>query len=510
MKYLVTSEEMKRYDANTIERIGIPGMVLMERAALAVLEQIEHRYKPERSNARLVSGECKILVLAGMGNNGGDGLALARLLAEEGYLVTVLCVGDESRASGQWKLQRDILVNYPVEITLMETGSKIPAEEYTVLVDALFGIGLSREITGIHAEAVAEFNRRKGYKIALDIPSGLDSDTGRVLGCAVRADLTVTFGFCKRGLVLYPGCEYSGEVITADIGISERSFFGEYPGMFYLEETQETAYKLMPERSGSGNKGTFGKVLLVAGSFNMAGAAVLAARAAYRTGAGMVKIITPAENRVIMQEMLPEALLGSEEDLEESLEWADVIAIGPGIGKSEHASVCLKKVICDSSLPVLIDADGLNLLAGNETLLENLATQARRRTVILTPHVGELSRLTGEPVKVLMESLASAAQKLAEKLHAIVVAKDARTFICKEGSPVCVNLKGNSGMATAGSGDVLAGIIVGLAAQGVPAFQAACNGVCLHALAGDAVAKERGKHALMAGDITEKIISQIK
>lgn len=499
MRYLVTAQEMKQYDKNTIEKIKIPGMVLMERAAFSVFEQIQKRFGQFESNE-----EKTVFILAGMGNNGGDGLALARLLADAGYLVDVHCIGDENKASEQWKKQRVILSSYPITITDADTGRKTKDKEYTIYVDALFGIGLSGEVTGEYARAIDLFNAGKGYKVALDVPSGVDSDTGCVHGCAVKADLTVTFGFCKRGLVLFPGCEYAGEVVTADIGISDISFFGETPEMFAFDKSDVHLSKLLPERLQAGNKGTFGKVLLIAGSLNMAGAAMLSARAVYRTGVGMVKIISSSENRVILQEVLPEALFGTIEDLEAGLEWADVIAIGPGLGKGEEALFCLQKVIGESSLPILIDADGLNLLAENESLRQKLIVQ-RDRAVILTPHIGELSRLTKESVEILKEDTAAAGKRLAEELHAVVVAKDARTFICAEAEPVCVNLYGNSGMATAGSGDVLSGVIAGLMAQGVPAFSAACNGVALHALAGDAAACEHGEHALMAGDIVEYI-----
>lgn len=499
MKYLVTAQEMKHYDKNTIEKIGISGMVLMERAALAVFERIQKQFGQSEADE-----EKTVFILAGIGNNGGDGLALARLLAEAGYIVDVHYVGDENKASEQWKKQREILAHYPVTITVGDTGSKTKEKEYTIYVDALFGIGLSREVTGEYARAIDAFNAGKGYKIALDVPSGVNSDTGCVHGCAVKADVTVTFGFCKRGLVLFPGCEYTGEVVTAGIGITDMSFFEEVPGMFAFDKSDVVMSKLLPKRSPAGNKGTFGKVLLIAGDMNMAGAAILSARAAYRTGAGMVKIISSPENRVILQETLPEALLGTRNDLEESLNWADVIAVGPGIGKREDAFFCLQKAICDNNLPIVIDADGLNLLAGNGALQQDLSIQ-KDRTVILTPHVGELSRLTGQSIASLKENLSDEAMKLAKRLHCIVVAKDARTFICAEKEPVYVNLYGNSGMATAGSGDVLSGIIAGLLAQGMPAFEAACNGVCLHALAGDAAAEERGEHALMAGDIAEYI-----
>lgn len=489
MKYLVTSAEMKKYDKNTIEKIGIPGIVLMERAALSVLEQIKvslsHKMYPGTS----------VLIMAGMGNNGGDGLALARLLAEQGCEVDVWCVGEEAKASTQWKLQREILSNYPVAVS-----NKAPVKEYTILVDALFGVGLSREVSGVYGAAVEDFNQLKGYKIALDVPSGLNADSGQVLGCAVRADLTVTFGFCKRGLVLYPGCEYAGEIITTSIGISEQSFLGEPPGMYYYDEQVN---ELLPPRKQNGNKGSFGKVLVVAGSINMAGAGILAAKAAYRAGAGMVKIISPPENRVIIQETIPEALLGTAEDLAESLCWADVVVIGPGMGKSEEALWCLKTVIDTSKLPLVIDADGLNLLAEHEEL--HSALQEKNREVILTPHVGELSRLTGVNISDLKADLYLWGMRLAKRLGAVIVAKDARTFVCGESMPVCVNLRGNSGMATAGSGDVLAGVIGGLLAQGMDAYHAAGVGVYIHAVAGEAASEAIGEHGVMAGDIMEKL-----
>lgn len=489
MKYLVTSAEMKKYDNNTIDKIGIPGVVLMERAALTVMEQITESGAVRKAEAT------KVLIMAGMGNNGGDGLALARLLSEQDYQVTVWCVGEETKASSQWKQQREVLRNFPVTIS-----SNVPQMEYDILVDALFGVGLSREVTGSYLEAIKYFNQLQGYKIAVDVPSGLDADTGLVLGCAVKADVTVTFGFCKRGLVFYPGCEYAGKVITTEIGIGEQSFWGETPTMFYYDEPVK---ELVPQRLPNGNKGTFGKVLIIAGSVNMAGAAILAAKAAYRTGAGMVKVITPPENRVVMQETLPEALLGTVEDLEKSLEWADVVLIGPGMGKGEEALFCLNRVLQEKEIPIVIDADGLNLLAEHKELQKTLSERAGE--TILTPHVGEFSRLTGEAISVLKEDLAGWGQQWAKQLNAVMVVKDARTFICREQSPVCVNLRGNSGMATAGSGDVLAGIIVGLWAQNRDAFDAACVGVSLHAAAGDESAERLGEHGLMAGDIIESL-----
>lgn len=489
MRYLVSAAEMRLYDENTIEKIGIPACVLMERAAISAAAAVEEhcgRYGEGRH----------VLVMAGMGNNGGDGLAAARLLSEMGFRTEVWCVGDPGKASVQWSMQKDILEKYPVEFT-----DRPGRQEYDVMVDALFGVGLSREVTGVFADAVRLFQGLRGWKLALDLPSGIDSDTGRVWGCAVEADLTITFGFCKRGLALYPGCEYAGEVRTADIGISVRSFFGREPELYAYDEEPEG---LLPKRVRSGNKGTFGKVLLVAGSVNMAGAAVLAARACYRAGAGMVKVITPAENRIILQQAVPEALLGTEEDLEKSMEWADVIGIGPGLGQGKMALACLEKVIRQCRKPLLVDADGLNLLAGHTELAAELAGQGREgRTVVLTPHVGELARLGNSSIAECKKDLLLAGKRLASSFHAVVAAKDARTYICSEAFRACVNLSGNSGMASAGSGDVLAGIITAFLAQGMPGFEAAAIGAYIHGKAGDKVSERIGEHACTAGDIAQ-------
>ncbi len=488
-KYFVTASEMQNYDKNTIEMIGIPACVLMERAALAAVNVIE-------TDCEHIKGNKYVLIMAGMGNNGGDGLAVGRILAERGYKVEIWLIGTPEKASQQWKQQMKILEHYPIEIT-----EKPERKSYTVLVDALFGVGLSRKVTGCFEEAITLFNKMEGHKLAIDVPSGVSSDRGEILGCAVKANRTITFGFCKRGLVLYPGCEYAGDVRIADIGISKQSFMGKEPGMFALEGEMT---ELLPKRKKDGNKGTFGKILLVAGSENMAGAAVLAAKAAYRTGAGMVKVITHPQNRIILQEKVPEALFGTYDNLEEGMAWADVIAVGPGIGKGEAALSSLKRVITESGKPLLIDADGLNLLAVTQELEEILTKQgAEGREVVLTPHVGELSRLTGKSVELCKQNLTFYGMELAVQLQVTVAAKDARTMICRKDFPVCINVTGNDGMAAAGSGDVLAGIIASLLAQGMDAFDAACTGVYLHGMAGDLVTAKSGAYFCMAGDIAE-------
>ena len=495
MRYLVTSAEMKEYDENTIERIGIPGMVLMERAALETFYALKEK-------GWALPGE-RVLVIAGHGNNGGDGLALARLLCEAGAEVFVLAVGEEAKATDQWKSQRRILESYPV-CFVKEWQDKA----YDLIIDALFGVGLSRELSGVYEAVIQKANDTPAVKVAMDVPSGLNCDDGRIMGCIFHADLTVTYGFEKRGLYLFPGCEAAGEVRPAKVGIDRHAFFDHAPSCFTLEESLE---ELLPKRKKNGNKGTFGKALILAGDLNMAGAAVLCARACYRLGAGMVKVLTHPENRVILQGALPEALLGPINDLSEirkSLDWCDLVCIGPGLGRSAEVLAAFREILkaeMTVEKPLVIDADGLNLMTVEPDLMSTVKELGSKgRTILLTPHPGELKRIwealhpQEKPISMeeLTVSLSSRGMEVAEKLSVIVVAKDARTFVCKAGEPICMNLSGNSGMGTAGSGDVLAGIITAFLAQechgetwnGKDAFLTACKAIRAHGLLGDKAA----------------------
>jgi len=487
---------MKRYDANTIKKIGIDGLVLMERAALSVKDRIME-LRGERKNP-------SVFLLAGVGNNGADGLALSRMLVEEGFLVEVCVQGNPDKATPSWKKQRRILNAYPINWT-----KKPEQKNYDFVIDGLFGVGLSRDITGEFSEKLQIANACEGYHIALDIPSGIHADNGAILGACFKAQETITFGFLKRGLVLYPGCEACGKVTVAQIGIHERAFFGKEPGLFtYREEPQE----LLPKRKKAGNKGSFGKALLVCGSAGMAGAAILSAKACFRTGAGMCKVITSFDNRVILQESIPEVMIGTGENLEEAMNWATVTLIGPGIGKSPEAIQNLSFVLKTGCKPLVIDADGINLLAEQKSLLKQLLKAAKEgRTIVLTPHCMELLRLYNSlfqqeaTMEELKTDILKYAKMISEKCRCIVVAKDARTYVVRPKGNSFLNLRGNSGMAVAGSGDVLAGIIVSLLAQGMDGFLGACAGVSLHGYAGDLASHKYGEHACMPTDIIEAL-----
>lgn len=491
MQFLVTGKEMKEYDNNTIVYGGISGLELMERAANALFEEIA-----------ALENHHKVFILCGVGNNGGDGLALARLLSKKGCEVTIAIKGNIEKATESFQHQKTLLVDCLVKWVDVEALDAELSERYDVIVDALFGVGLSRNIEGTYAEAIRCLNSYKAYKVAVDIPSGICADTGKILGCAFQADLTVTFAFGKIGLYQYPGANFAGKVVIRDIGIREEAFRENPPQCFAYDENP---YELMPKRKADGNKGTFGKVLVIAGFETMAGAAMLSARAALEIGAGMVKVLSPAQNRSIIQTAVPELLYGEPTELEKSLRWADVVVIGPGLGQSQDAKAILYDLLQNGEHPLVIDADAINLISKDPLLQEEVKKYTYSK--IFTPHMMELSRLTGVNLKDLKDDCLSIAKKLSKEYHSIVVCKDARTMVVQENAATYLNLTGNNGMATAGSGDVLTGIIGGLLGQGENPFEAASKGVYLHGLAGDKARDIYTEYGVTASRLIENIRS---
>lgn len=508
-QYVVTSSEMKRYDANTINRYHVPSLILMERAALVTVEELQraHGKKP-----------CRVLVMAGCGNNGGDGLAVGRLLMLQGYEVTCILLGSEEKCTEETARQISILREYGVQIF-----STMQESEYDIVIDAIFGVGLSRTVEGLFKRAIEWINQRDCFVCSVDIPSGVSSDNGEIMGCAVRADLTVTYGFHKMGQLLYPGAGHTGILVCRRMGIDEHSFLGEEPFWYTHMGTDS---RLLIKRRPDGNKGTFGKALLIAGNSRMAGAAMMAAKSVLRIGAGMVRVVTAEKNKDALQQFVPEAMVFTYPDdevpaedgklkcdntfvreLKEAEAWADCILIGPGIGMTERAHELLRFSISESVLPLVIDADGLNLLAQDNGLQETLADCGRQgRTIVLTPHLGEFARLYGCTVAQAKGHLTEYPSELCRRLHCTVVCKDARTVVVShDGKRGYVNTTGNAGMATAGAGDVLAGMITGLIAQKMPGEDAAVTGVYLHGIAGDLAAEHETEVSMTATDIIERI-----
>ena len=504
IEYVVTGDEMQRYDANTIDCYKVPGLVLMEQAALASVDEIMRLF-PEKNT--------RILILSGKGNNGGDAMAVARLLYHKGYPVTVSVITnkDISRAdfSESAGVQYDILNAMRIPIV-----TNMVSDSYDIIIDGIFGVGLNREITGMAATIIEQANKCHVKKISLDIPSGIHSSTGRVCGIAFKADYTITFAFLKRGLYLYPGASYSGKIIKKEIGITSASFLDQPPEMITL--TGEVR-DYIPARNPWGHKGTFGKILLIAGSEAIGGAAILAGKACMMSGCGMLKICTHKEHKSDLLSALPEAMISAYDTLETALEsvksgmeWADVIAIGPGLDTNDISAGMLENVIKHSIKPLVLDADALNLLSKHDfyhLLKEYQNMDDRKRSLILTPHPMELSRITKASREELSIRGLEIARQLAMELHAVIVKKDARTIICDETAPYIINLCGNSGMATAGSGDVLTGIITALLALGLPAYESAALGVYIHAKAGDKAAELKNPYSMLAGDICEALTS---
>ena len=436
MKELVTAEQMRRSDAFAIEHQKMPSQVLMERAALAVAEEVLLHQNPG-----------KILAVCGTGNNGGDGVAAARILRLRGYDAEIFPVGDREKYSEGMRTQMEIAGNYRIPVV------KNPVfAEYTVIIDAVFGTGLSRLAAGVYKEVIDRINESHVPVVSVDIPSGIHTDTGAVLGAAVQAAATVTFAFEKPGLFLPPGCLCAGKIHTAEIGVT--GCFRDGERRYYRMEQKD----LFPflRRDPMGNKGTFGKILIAAGSREICGAALLCSEAAFRSGAGMLRAVTEESNRLPFLMKLPEAMLTLYREgdplpgkaLEDALKWADLVLAGPGIGTSSTARDLVSRLLRDSSVPVVLDADALNLIAQEPALLK----QAKISTAV-TPHLGEMARLTGKSISALKENLPAAAADFAESFHTVCVLKDARTVVASPEGAVFINSSGCSALATAGSGE---------------------------------------------------------
>lgn len=492
MIYLPTGEQMRRADLYTIEEIGVPSMVLMERAALEVVRCMEEEQLDFR----------KVLVICGSGNNGGDGYAIARLLHLKGHDVTIFFAGNSQKRSEENAQQAKIAAHYEIPVI-----TNLGTEEYSVIIDALFGTGLKREVTGHYREVLCSVNQMAGKKVAVDLPSGIHDTTGARMGIAFCADLTVAIAFPKRGLFLQEGNVCAGKILTGDIGISSETFS---EGTVTFGYEKQDLFLGFPKRKKNSHKGSYGKVLMIAGSKGMSGAAYLSAKAAYAVGAGLVQIYTHEENRVILQQLLPEAIITTydtfdSEQLEKLIQWADLIGIGCGLGKSDTAERMMQYTLKRALVPCVVDADGINILSKHMEWIEE--TNA---LIVLTPHMKEMSRMLQCSVKELIEQRMEKLHAFVERYKVVCVLKDARTLVAKEHQNTYLNLSGNAAMAKAGSGDVLAGVIVGILAQQCEPYTSACLGVFLHGLAGDMARDKKGAYSVLASDLVAEISSVLK
>lgn len=515
---LVTAETMRSLDRHAIEDLGIPGIVLMEFAGRACAERTAE-WMEER-------GLDRVLVLCGPGNNGGDGFVVARHLADWGHPVTAALLAPAASLTGDARTAFGVMTRFPVRI--VEVSGTLDPDLFEgvagggVVVDALFGTGLQRPVTGRYAEAIRLADRHSGLRVAVDIPTGVCSDTGRVLGCAFRADLTVTFGAAKVGHFSYPGRAYCGHVEVVDIGIP-RVAIDEAPGAILLDP--RVVAPAFGPRDPESFKNRFGHLLVVGGLSGKGGAALLAAMAAMRCGAGLVTIATDRDAQAHLEGRVPEVMVEApltitaggevrfeDADIEALLQAKTALAVGPGLSERPGCGRVLARLL-DSGLPVVLDADALNLLAP-------LSGSLRARSpVVLTPHPGEAARLLDVPGADVQKDRVGAARELARRTAGIAVLKGAGTVVAGPDARLALSPVGGPALATAGTGDVLTGMIGALLARAAAggrgfaieqAWDAACAAVFVHGRAGDLAADDLGEHSVGASDVVDRLPEAIR
>ena len=494
MEYILTAEEMKSCDEYTIRNFRVPSAVLMERAALKCVAAVMH----DKFNLK------RVLVVCGSGNNGGDGFAIARILHERKIKVDILLAGMPSHMGPETKMNYESCQSYGIPIR-----SSVKDDEYTLIIDAIFGIGLNRRLerdTAAFIDGINSFKENGAKIVSVDIPSGVNATTGEIMGAAIKADMTVTFAYYKKGLMLYPGIEYVGKLMLANIGITDESMADMKPSLKCLtrKDLSESGLLKRPDHS---NKGTFGKVLIIAGSENMSGCALLAAKSCFKTGAGMVRVVTHKNNRQLLSEKLPEALIDTYDDkldrnkLAEAVKWADVTAIGPGIGKDSIAKELFEFAFFKAAGTLVLDADALAILKQYKVTLK----KETGREIIITPHIGEFARFVDKDKKSVLEDIVGNTVEAAKTYNLTCVNKDSRTVIASKNGECYVNTTGNNGMAVAGTGDCLFGIIAALLGRGLSPIDASVYGCFIHGYAGDLAAAKKGKSGMLASNLIDEI-----
>ena len=501
---IVTADEMKALDRAAIEDYGISGLVLMENAGRQVVDLI-HRVLGE------VRGRV-VTIFTGKGNNGGDGYVIARHLLNMGAEVKVLSLVNTGEVTGDAAVNLEIWRKIGQKVYIVFQGDGINIVRLALMntdfiVDAIYGTGFKGKMPEKTGRIIELLNSSGKPIVAVDIPSGLEADTGRINGPCINAHYTVTFGLPKLGLFLEPGTDFAGEITVADISLPGVLVEKTAPQRHLI--TEENVKMWLPRRPSPAHKGTFGRVLVVAGSKGMTGAASLTGEAALRSGAGLVTVAVPETIHNIMEEKMTEVMTAplpdtgkgslSREALQHILsllENMDVLAIGPGLSQAPEVITLVRELIPLLKIPCVLDADALNALAGDAGILKKLQAPA-----VITPHPGEMARLMGVSPKAIQEDRIENALKAAAAWNVVTLLKGSRTVVAAPDGTVYINPTGNPGMATGGSGDVLTGIIAALIAQGLKPVRAAAAGAYLHGLAGDLAAKEKGMMGLIAGDI---------
>ncbi|HXW69313.1 MAG TPA: NAD(P)H-hydrate dehydratase [Dissulfurispiraceae bacterium] len=501
---IVTADEMRDIDRRTIEDYGIPGLVLMERAGLAVASRVRELFPTQ-----------KLVVLCGGGNNGGDGLVAARDLFNRGFKVSVIITAKKESLTSDCAVQYQIVKKMGIQTEFRNTLSEKDLHS-SVVIDAVFGTGLGRPVKGDIARLFALLNSADAPVVAVDLPSGISSDTGEILGEAVMADCTVTFGLPKRAHFLYPGAGHTGKLFIEDIGFPTCLLEAESIKASLID--RETAFSLIPARPRNSFKGDYGHVLVIAGSRGKTGAALMCGRAALRSGSGLVTLGVPEslaesfQGRVTEAMVLPlpddgngmMSLKALDNILEFTAEKIDVIAAGPGIGVSPGTKKIMTELVLRSAVPMVVDADGLNSISASSKYLSQVTglLQNAKSPIILTPHPGEMARLIHKPK---VAERIGIPVSLASGSGSYVVLKGVPTIVALPEGKIFINTTGNPGMATAGTGDVLTGIIASLMGQGLNPAEAAALGVFIHGSAGDKAAAKSGECSLIASDLIDAL-----
>jgi len=511
--HIVNAKQMRELDRGTIETIGIPGIVLMENAGRGTAEYILRTF-PTTTKRRIV-------VLCGRGNNGGDGFVIARCLHAAGAHVCAILLADREDVQGDARVNLNAfdaiggnIIEVHTEKYLKKISSKLG--HATLFVDALLGTGLASEVTGLYRSLIETITAFEHVPVvAVDIPSGIDASTGHLLGCALRAHSTCTFGLPKYGHMLYPGAEYTGKLNVIDIGIPENLIIqAKLQGS--MQDSSDFA-AVLSNRAKDTHKGDCGHVLLLAGSVGKTGAAVLSARAAMRCGAGLVTVATSEKAQPHIAAQLLEVMSvplqdntgglcrGALQDIIDLCANKSVLAMGPGLGDTDAITAIIRALVATIQLPMVIDADALNALARDPQVLKQACGP-----VILTPHPGEMARLTGLSTDQIQSNRVGTTCELAHALGVIIVLKGAHSMIAAPDGRHWINTSGNPAMAGAGMGDALTGIIAGLLAQKTPALTAARLAVFIHGHIADKLVQERGPAPILASEIIDRIPEVLK
>ncbi len=509
--YLVSAAQMREIDRLTIEHSGTPGHILMERAGSGATQVLLDFFEQQPK---------RVVVVAGRGNNGGDGFVMARLLKERGISCEVILAAKKREVRGDAGHHLRAFLRRRGRVAEVTALEQIPAaerrlERCDVIVDALLGTGLNAAVRDIQAALIASMNASGVPIVSVDIPSGLYADSGQPAGGAVAAALTVTFGYPKLGQVLYPGTARVGQLACVDIGLAPQALTEVAPQLYVLTR-REVGGQIRP-RHPEAHKGDFGHLLVLAGSRGKSGAAVLSASAALRTGTGLVTLAGPQGLLPIFSSALLEAMTAPQPEradgslklnarvLGQALHGKSAVVFGPGVGVSTETKRMARWLLKNSQVPLLLDADGLNSVASQMATLKTAKVPA-----VLTPHPGEMSRLTAMPTADIQARRLEVARQFAARHGCYLVLKGARSIIAAPDGRAWINPTGNPGMASGGMGDVLSGIIGGLLAQGYPPDEACCLGVFLHGAAADTFAEQHGQAGLLARDVIDNLPDNLR